>query len=60
VDDPVGGQHQQARCHQELVRDRIQHPAERRLLVPDPRIIAIEEIGDPGGDEHGQRHPPQP
>ena len=54
------GQHQQAGCHQQLVGDRIEHPAERRMLVQDSRIIAIQIIGNPGGDEHGQRHPPQP
>lgn len=60
MDDAVGGQHQQARGDQQLVGDRVEHPAERRLLIPDPRIIAVEVIGDRGRDEQGHSHPAQP
>ena len=48
MDGAVGGQHQQAGGDQQLVGDRIEHPAEGRLLVPDPREIAVEKIGDAG------------
>ncbi|GCC47945.1 hypothetical protein chiPu_0032148, partial [Chiloscyllium punctatum] len=60
VDRIVGGQHQEAGGHQQLVGDRIEHPAERGLLVPHPGVIAVEIVGDPRRDEHGKRHPAQP
>ncbi len=44
--DAVGRQHQQAGRDQKLVGDRIEHPAEGGLLVPDSRIVAIEIVGD--------------
>ena len=56
----VGGQHQEAGRHQELVGDRIEHPAKSGLLVPHSCIVAIEVIGHPRGDKDGQRHPAQP
>ncbi len=56
----LGRQHQQARRHQELVGDRIEHAAERGLLVPHPGEIAVEKIRNAGGDEHRQRQPAQP
>ena len=60
MDDAVRGEHQQTGCDQELVGDGIQHSAERRLLVPYPGIVAIEKIGDAGGNEHRQGYPAQP
>ena len=45
------GQHQQAGRHQQLVGDRIEHPAEGGLLVPDSCIVAIEIVGHTRGDE---------
>jgi hypothetical protein len=42
------------------VGDRIQHAAECRMLIPDPRIVTIEKIRNAGGDEYGERHPAQP
>src|SRR6185437_698650 len=30
------------------------------MLVPDSGIIAVEIIGNGGGDEHSERHPAQP
>ena len=60
MDRVVGGEHQQAGGDQELVGDRVEHPAEGGLLVPDSRIVAIEVIGHPRGDKDGQRHPAQP
>ena len=41
-DGTVGRQHQQAGRHQELVGDRVEHAAERRLLAPDAGEIAVE------------------
>ncbi len=35
----------------QLVGDRIEHAAERGLLSPGAREIAVEDIGDAGGDE---------
>ena len=60
MDAVVCRQHQQAGRHQKLVGDRIEHPAEGRLLIPDSRIVAIEIVGHARGDEDGQRHPAQP
>ncbi|MGY4598647.1 hypothetical protein ACVWXL_006393 [Bradyrhizobium sp. GM22.5] len=60
VNDAVGGQHQQARGDQKLVGDRIEHAAERRLLIPDPCVIAVEVIGDRSRDKNGDGDPAQP
>src|SRR5882724_8673105 len=46
--------------HRITIAAHSEHPAECRLLVPDPRVIAVEIIRDAGGDEHGDRHPAQP
>ena len=51
---------QQCRGDEQLVGDRIEHPAERRLLLPDPREIAVEKIRDAGGDEDAERRPTRP
>ena len=45
-DGPVGGEHEQHRGDQQLVGDRVEHAAERGLLRPGAREIAVEEIGD--------------
>ena len=60
MDGVVRHQHQQAGRDQELVGDRIEHPAEGGLLIPDSCIVAVEIVRDTGGNEHGQRHPAQP
>ena len=51
---PLLDQHQQRRRHQELVGDRIEEAAEARDLVIAAREIAVELVGDAGGDEQAQ------
>jgi hypothetical protein len=60
ADRAIGGEHEQARRHQELVGDRIEHAPERRLLAPLAREIAVEDVGHGGADEDEQRDPAQP
>ena len=45
-----GGQHQQRGGDQQLVGDRIEHPASEGLLRPEARKIAVQQIGDRGRD----------
>ena len=52
---PSADQHQQAGRHQQLVGDRVEHAPEGRLLRVGAGEIAVEVIGDAGGDEDGER-----
>src|SRR5262249_4337651 len=54
------GEHEQAGGDQQLVRDRVEHAAERGLLAPDAGEIAVEEIGDAGRNEKREGNPVQP
>ena len=57
ADRALEDERQQAGGDEQLVGDRIQHAAERGLLAPDAREIAIEIIGDAGDDEEAERDP---
>src|ERR1700750_1467217 len=51
--------------HRMTIAAHSDHPwvrpvAARRLLVPDPRVIAVEIVGHACGDEHRDRDPAQP
>ena len=46
--------------NEQLVGDRIEHLADPRLLRQSPRQIAVEKIGDPGGNENAERRPAHP
>jgi hypothetical protein len=57
MDGPRIDQHEQQRCDQQLIGDRIQHAAERRLLLPGAGQIAVEKIGDCGGGKDPEGDP---
>jgi hypothetical protein len=56
----LGRQHQEAGRHEQFVGDRIEHAAERGLLAPAAGEVAVENVGDAGGDEDDERKPAQP
>ncbi len=60
--DPIADKLLVASCLLMLAADgdRIEHPAERRMLIPYSRIVAIQKIRDACSNEHGHRHPAQP
>ena len=53
----VGGEQQQAGGDQQLVGDRVEHPADVGGLLPGARQIAVEIVGEAGDDEDDQRRP---
>jgi hypothetical protein len=55
--DAISRKHQQHDRHENLVGNWIQHHTERGLLLPFPRQIAVEEIGDRGHHINRQRKP---
>ncbi len=57
---PIGGEHQQRRRYDQLVGDGIEHAPDGALLLPGARQIAVEEIGDAGGDEDPHGDPAAP
>ncbi len=56
-DGRVVREHEQRDADEQLVRDRIEHAPERRLLLPHAGEIAVEVIGDAGADVDGERPP---
>src|SRR5690606_16676859 len=51
------GQGDQHDSDEQLVRNRVKHPAEIRLLLPGTGKIAVEKIGNARNDEKRQRNP---
>ncbi len=56
-DGVVVHQHHQHGADQQLVGDRIEHAAERRLLLPHAGEIAVEPVGQAGKHEQRERRP---
>ncbi len=57
VDRIVVHQHHQHGADQQLVGDRVEHAAERRLLLPDAGEVAVEPVGQAGKHEQRERRP---
>ena len=64
IDQPsrtaVGDENQDGDRDQQLVGDRVEHAAERRLLLPGARQIAVEIVGDAGDHEDHEGDPGPP
>ena len=64
IDQPsrtaVGDEDQDGDRDEQLVGDRVEHAAERRLLLPGARQIAVEIVGDAGDHEDHEGDPGAP